>query len=150
MFGTGERWLLCKTRSRCFALPVGAALEIMRALPTERVATAPPFVLGVSIIRGIPVPVVDTAALLGEPMSDAKRFSTVRARSRILAFAIESVIGLHTIPKAVQEKLPALFGNNDAIAAIAALDEGITYFLNAARAVSEDFLAALDDLESGA
>ena len=137
-------WLLCQTASRCFGFPAADIAETMRALPVEVVAGAPPFVLGVSVIRGEPVPIVDAAQLLGEQTSSSGRFITMRVGRRLIGFAIESVVGIRSIPAQTLERLPTLLGSNNAIEAMAALDEGLTFFLNAARAIPESVLAALD------
>ena len=46
------------------ALPLVHVLEVMRPLPLEKVEPAPAFLLGLAVIRGEPLPVVDVAALL--------------------------------------------------------------------------------------
>ena len=62
------------------ALPVTDLVETCRPLPIEAVPGAPSFVLGLSIIRAAPVPVLDLGQLLGNPGPNAiARFVTVRA-----------------------------------------------------------------------
>ena len=139
-----SQWLLCRTATRCFAFPAANVSETMRVLPVEPVAGVPPFVLGLSVIRGEPVPVIDTAQLVGERSHSFERFITVRAGGRVTAFAIDCVIGIRAISEQDLEDLPTLLVGNEVIDAIAALDEGLTFFLNAARAIPESVLATLD------
>ena len=56
--------LLVRCGESLCALPLAGVLEIMRPLPCEPVQNAPEFVLGMSLIRGAFVPVVDLAALV--------------------------------------------------------------------------------------
>jgi chemotaxis signal transduction protein len=51
----------------------------MRPLPVERIAGMLSFVRGVSIIRGVPTPVVDLGVVLGTPGEAVDRFVTLRA-----------------------------------------------------------------------
>jgi chemotaxis signal transduction protein len=50
--------------ARACAFPLHHVAETMRPLPIESVAGTPSFVRGVSVIRGVPTPVVDLKALL--------------------------------------------------------------------------------------
>jgi purine-binding chemotaxis protein CheW len=97
MFRVGS--LLC-------ALPLDDVVETMRPLPVKPLAGTPPYVRGVTVVRGVPVPVVDLAVLLGEgpgveeePDADeewdgAARFVTVRGGRGPAAVLTGPVVGI--------------------------------------------------------
>ncbi|MEI9986942.1 MAG: chemotaxis protein CheW [Aliidongia sp.] len=70
-------WLVCRAGGRLCALPLDGVREAMRPLPIDTMAHAPAFVLGLSIIRGTPVPVVDAGLLAGERPVVPGRYVTV-------------------------------------------------------------------------
>src|SRR5215831_758193 len=98
-------------------------IETMRVLPIEAIAGAPRFVLGLAVIRGEPVPVVDVARLLGAEAAQPRRFVTVRGARRPIALAVDAVLGVRAAVVELSE-LPPLAGAvaAEAIAAIGALD----------------------------
>jgi purine-binding chemotaxis protein CheW len=121
-------------------------VETMRPQPLETLASAPSFVLGVAIIRGAPTPVVDVGALLGSadpPL--ATRFITLSVAERVVAVAVEAIVGVRVLPGEALGDLPPLLrdANVDAIAAVGTLDSALLVVLRAARLLPE---AAWDDL----
>jgi len=133
-------WLLCRAGSHSFALPMPHVIETMRPLRIEKLSGAPPLVLGLSIIRGEPVPVIDTAMLFDDQLTNCKRLITARTGNRTIAFAVEAVLGVQAIPSHELERLPALLRNVEAIEAIKTLDEELVFFLNTARIIPEGAL----------
>jgi len=140
--------LLCRARTRSCALPLIHVVETMRPLPIVPIAGAPSFVCGVSLIRGEPTPVVDLGALLGAdgPPSFA-RFVTVRAGGRHVALAFEEVLRLQEIPAESMAALPPLLqgASQAAVAAVAALDAGLLFVLDGARALPDTVWPLLDE-----
>ena len=132
-------WLLCRARSHCFALPMSHVIETMRALPIEPVAGAPPLVRGICVIRGAPVPVVETALLFDDQPAQCERLVTVRTGARTIAFAAESIVGSRMFQTHELGQLPPLLRNIKAIAGIKALDEELIFFLHAARIIPDDY-----------
>ena len=132
--------LVCRVGGLSCALPLEAVIETMRPMPVESVSGMPRFVLGMSIIRGAPVVVVDAGLLLGDHASTAGRAVTVRADSRTIALLVDAVIGVRTLTAV--EDLPPLLDRaaGDAVAAIAALDNALFLVLRGARLVPEDSL----------
>jgi purine-binding chemotaxis protein CheW len=117
--------LVVRAANRVCVLPVTETLETMRPLPSGPIAGMPPFVLGISIIRGGPVPVVDLAMLLsGKAGTNVTRFVVLRSADRRVALAVESVIGIRYLDTEVLGAFP--FQTNgqtcEAIQAIGALD----------------------------
>jgi purine-binding chemotaxis protein CheW len=85
-----SRSLVVRVQTRACAVSLTHVIEIMRPLPIEAIAGMPPFVLGVSIIRGTPTPVVDLGLILGAPGSGAERFVTLRLGQRQVALSVGS------------------------------------------------------------
>lgn len=101
--------LLCRARMIVCALPLLHVVETMRPLRIQRLGSVPPFVLGLSIIRGTPVPVVDMGVLLGADAAAAPtRFITLRTADRLVALAVEEVVGVRELPAASIRSLPPL------------------------------------------
>jgi purine-binding chemotaxis protein CheW len=99
--------LLVEVVSHRCAVPVAATIETLRPLPLERLPGAPRGILGVSIIRGATVPVVDMAALFDEPEGSASRWVLVRAGERRLGLAVSRLIGVCEIDEAAEVLGPA-------------------------------------------
>lgn len=138
--GAGARWLLCRTDAHHFALPMSHVVETMRMLPIESIAGAPAMVCGLSIIRGVPTPVVDAALLFGNAPGRRERLVTLRVGRRIVALAAQAVIGAWTVPEDELAALPPLLGDAGAVAALKPLDQDLVFFLHAARIVPDDVL----------
>lgn len=133
-------WLLCRAGPHLCALPLEQILEVMRPLPTEALADAPPFVRGVAVIRGVPVPVIDLARLLGHSKAALTRYVTVRAGGdRILALAVGEVLGLKRDDEAGTRTMVPLMREaaQESVAAIGALDSEALLFLTTLRLLPE-------------
>lgn len=132
------------------ALPIECLVETMRPLPIEQVAGAPPYVRGVSIIRGVPVPVVDIGLIVGGGLTDSARLVTLRVAGRTIALAVDAVVGVTAIAADAFGQLPPLLQNaaTDTIAAIGAIDEKFLVLLRAGRIVPDDVLARFDNAEA--
>ncbi|MDE1972836.1 MAG: chemotaxis protein CheW [Hyphomicrobiales bacterium] len=131
-------------------MPIGHVIEIMRPLPVEPVAGAPPYVRGLSIIRGLPVPVVDLGLLIGARATVVTRVVTMRA-ARVVAMAVDSVAGVSAVAREALGELPPLVRDAapDVIAAIGRIDNDLIVFLHAARVVPDAVLSRFD-AEKGA
>jgi purine-binding chemotaxis protein CheW len=141
-----ELALLCRVRSWLCALPVAHVEETMRPLPVEALAAAPAFVKGLSIIRGMPMPVVDAGGLLGgrdEPRS--RRLVVLRLDGRRVALAVEDVLGVRAIPTASLRELPPLLrdASREAISAVGALDAELLIVLRTGHLVPESAWLAM-------
>jgi purine-binding chemotaxis protein CheW len=143
-----EVWLMCRAGSFLCALPLGYVVEIMRILPIEPIAGAPLYVRGLSIIRGTPTPVVDTALMCCGRTAPSSRLVTVTAGTRLIALAVDTVLGVRSIKN--DEPLPPLLREaaNDLISALGCLDAELLLFLGAARIVPEDLLERLGGHET--
>lgn len=120
----------------------------MRPLEVVPLVGSPPYVLGVSVIRGESTPVVDLGALLGASEAPSfTRFITVRARGRQVALGLEEVLRVRAIPEGSVAALPPLLQGASAsvVAGLATLDADLLFLLEAGLAVPADFWPMLDE-----
>ncbi|MEI9850835.1 MAG: chemotaxis protein CheW [Sphingomonas sp.] len=139
--------ILFRARSLLCALPIGLVQEVMRPLPAEPLAAAPGFVVGVSLIRGAAVPVVDAGALIGAREAPAfTRYLTLRAGEGSVALAVEAISGIRDLPPASMRRLPPLLRDAGAemLSTLGALDAELLRVLKLARTVTDRILAALE------
>ena len=148
--GSDDR-LVCRTGAFFCALRLTHVVEIMRLLPTEPIVGAPAFVRGLSVVRGTPTLVVDLAHLLGGRATSPERQVTVKTGMRIVALAVDGVLGVRSIDNAgTAESLPPLLREaaSDAVSAIGRLDADLLLFLDTARIVPEALFESLDSQEA--
>ncbi|MBI4559810.1 MAG: chemotaxis protein CheW [Candidatus Hydrogenedentes bacterium] len=137
----GGGYLVCRVCEHLWAIPIEHVQETLRPLAVEPLASMPPFVRGISVIRGSPVPVVEAATLLasenGEPST---RLVVLKTGARRVALAVQSVLGVRTLAPSSLQELPALLqkANAAAVAAIGTLDEQLLLVLRAARFIPDD------------
>jgi purine-binding chemotaxis protein CheW len=143
-------WLVCRAGTHLCAMPLQDVLEVMRMLPIEQLSGAPSYVRGLCIIRGSPVPVVDTGLLIGDQVTRPERLVAISIGGRSVALAVEAVVGIRAIGVGASEQLPPLLRDAavEAVAAIGTLDGELLLFLRTARIVPEDLLSRLDALET--
>ncbi len=142
--------LLVRAGTHTCALPVSHVIETMRPLPVEPLADAPGFVLGLSIIRGAPVPVVDLGTLLSTPSGrPPARFIMVRAGDRKVALAVDAALGLCEIePVSLSDMPPLLSGaRHEMIDALGALDAELLLVLKTGGIVPPEVWDALAQRE---
>lgn len=137
-----QSWLLCGIGPQRFILPVADVIETMRPLPIQAVAGAPSLVLGVALIRGVPVAVVHTALLFGYESRRYTRLVIVRAGASMIALAVEAVFAVATIETRALQQMPPLIGSDSAVVAVASRDQNLVFLLNAARIVPEEFVVS--------
>ena len=140
--------LLCRVGSHLCALPIESVVETMRPLPISALSGAPSFVLGLSIIRGAPIPVVDARCLFSATAErgEGARFVTIKSGDRRAALAVDSVIGVRALESVSLGVLPALLreANQEVVKAIGALDAKLLLVLESARIVPESLWAELE------
>ena len=143
--------LLCRARTRVCALLLSDVVETMRPLPVTGVPSTLPFVLGLSVIRGAPVPVIDLGALLGDlPSGEATRFVVLRLGERRVALAVEQVLGLRGLPARQFGDLPPLLKEAaEAVSSVAALDGELALVLGSARLVPDSVWMAAETGRGG-
>ena len=124
----------------------------MRPLPVEPVAGSPPYVRGVALVRGGPVPIVDVACLLtGIQCPRPTRFVTMVAGGRRVGVAVDSVIGVSQVASDRFPALPPLLDHTrDVVSAIGMRDTELMVVLRGARLIPEDVWATIDANRAGA
>lgn len=125
--------LLVRTSQAVIGLPLGSVLETLRPLPCAPVEGAPPELLGLSVIRGAPVPVVDLARALGHAPGPAARLVTLRTGVRSLALRVDGVVGTTSLPTRELNALPPLLGEESGLARLGRLDRELLLVLEPAR-----------------
>jgi purine-binding chemotaxis protein CheW len=138
--------LLCRVRTRLCAVPLTQVLEVMRPLPTERIAGVPDFVRGMAVIRGEAVPVLDAASLLGAPPGTATRYVTLRIGERRVALAVDAVLGTFLVTAEVLRGVPPLLSAAEgAVTALGVLDSELLMVLEATRLLPHSFPSAIEE-----
>ena len=143
-----DRFLLCQVGSRIIALALFDVRETMRPLPIEPLNGMPQFVLGLAVVRGLPVPVIDARRLLS-PFKSATsgtslRFVTLRLGERTAALAVDAVLEVRSIARAMLTEVPPLLRESGAeLSAIGALDAELLLVLQTARLVPDSVWSAI-------
>jgi purine-binding chemotaxis protein CheW len=137
-----SQWLLVESGGHACALPLANVRETMRPQPIARLGGAPAFVLGLAVIRGSSLPVVDLGGLLADepgPRSYA-RFVTLAVNEREVALAVEGVRGVSALDEQRFGALPPLLGGSgaEAVAALALHDAELLLVLRAGRLLPDE------------
>ena len=137
--------LVVMVGARACAFPLRHVAETMRPIPIEPIAGAPGFVCGVSVIRGLPMPVVDLKALLENSDNSPSygRFVTLKYDARRVVIGVDSVVGLRNLDSAQLAELPPLLRDvtADLIESCGILDAQLLLVLSAARIVPDEVWA---------
>jgi purine-binding chemotaxis protein CheW len=132
--------VLCRLATRLVGLPIEHVIETMRPQPIRRLSGAPEFVMGIAVIRGSPIPVLDAGSLLGESASPPGRFVTLMAGGRTIALSVEAVVGIRSIPSGSLDALPPLLreAGAETITALGTLDAELLLVLRSVRLLPEE------------
>jgi purine-binding chemotaxis protein CheW len=135
--------LIFRAGSLLCALPLDAVIETMRPLPTRPLAGTPPFVRGISLLRGVPAPVLDVARLLAGEEATVDRYITVRTEHGPVAFAAGTVLGIRGTPRGGPAVYPGV--SSRLVAGVGTLDDQPLLLLQSMRVLPEDvWLAAAE------
>jgi purine-binding chemotaxis protein CheW len=138
-----DRFLLCGIGTYIGALALRHVQETMRPLPIEPLTGAPSFVLGLTIVRGSPTPVIDAARLLGASASSSpsplSRFVSLKLDERRVALAVDAVLDVRSLPEAALATTPPLLqqASADLVPLIGSLDTKLLLVFEAARLVPD-------------
>lgn len=146
----GPLLVIFRAADLLLGLPVAHVVEILRPLPADTVPGAPPFVTGLSLIRGLATPVVSMRALLDAPPGFPTRLAVLRTGPRRVALAVDAVEGLARAPAASFMEAPPLLTRiaAGALESVAALDGALLLVLEAGKLLGEGTWPAT--AESGA
>ncbi|HTJ83953.1 MAG TPA: chemotaxis protein CheW [Polyangiaceae bacterium] len=143
--------ILVGVARRTCAIPIREVSEVMRPLPIEAIASAPVFVRGVSIIRGVPTPVVSLSTFMGLTSTNEAetRFVTVRAGERRIALAVHRFIGMRALTSVELSGVSPLLSEapSDYVRALGAADGKLLSVLDCSRLLRD---AEWDSLAPGA
>lgn len=144
----GDRYLVCHVGAHACALPLSCVVETMRPQPLETLSGTPSFILGVSIIRGAAMPVVDVARLLGVTAKPS-RFITIRTGNGVAVLATGDVTGVRDLGDALLAQTSPLLGEiaQDVVAAVAAADRRLVLVLQTSRLVPATVWSLLQPAE---
>lgn len=133
-------------------VPLEHVRETMRPLPVEPLAGVPAFVLGVSLIRGRPTPVVDGLRLLGgRSASRATRYVALELGARGAALAVDEVLGVRDVSPETFGVLPGILGGaQEHVAALGSLDTELLLVLEHGRLLPDAAWARLDERQGAA
>jgi purine-binding chemotaxis protein CheW len=132
------------------AVPAEHVSETMRPLAIAPLAGVPSFVLGVSVVRGSAVPVIDAGRLIG--VAGAPRpamFVALRTGRRAAVLAVDAVLGVVTLASDALAVLPELLrdASTDVVSAIGMHDADLLMVLGTARIVPPSVWTAFDARE---
>jgi purine-binding chemotaxis protein CheW len=145
---SGDNTVLVITAgARNFAIPVRHVCEILRPQAIEAVVGMPDYVLGLCIVRGTLIPVVDLQALSGGRSEGINhgRLVILKLGDRRLALGVESVEGLRKLPAAAFDALPSLLGDGavELVESVGLRDTQLLFVLRASRIVPEEVWTAV-------
>lgn len=138
------RFLVVEVAQARFALAVSDVIETMRPLAVEPVNGVPDYVLGLSIIRGIAVPVVDVARVLAIGSAELGRFVTVRAGTRTIALAVSAVLGVVHVDKEDVHAAPPLM-DGTGLDQLAVRDGELFRILSGAKLIDDEAWLRLNE-----
>lgn len=143
-----EAMLVCRIAGRAYALPLACVAETMRPLPVESVGGAPAMVLGLSVIRGQPVPVLDAGFLVSGVVNPVAptRFVVLKLGDRRAAAGVDSIDGIRTLSRRALAELPSLLGQprGGPIESAGTLDGELLFVLRSIRSVPDAVWAAVE------
>jgi len=128
-------------------------MEILRPLAIRPIQAPQPFVCGLSVIRGAPVPVVDLATVIGKDRTGSiSRWVTLRLAERRLALAVNDVLGIRELEESTLQALPPLLrdANRGVVESVGTLDSELLVVLEAGRILPEEIWDGLAKEGEGA
>jgi chemotaxis signal transduction protein len=106
-------FLLIRSSSLLSALPLASVREVVPFLQLQSFAGLPPEVLGLCILRGVAVPVVDLGTLLsGKPTERCGRLIHLWTGCSSVLLAAEELMGIHSLESSERHALPAWLLNS--------------------------------------
>ena len=133
------RCLIARAGGHTCAIPLATEMELMRPLGVEPLPGVPPFVSGMTVVRGGPAPVIDLGRLLEDAPRDAvpRRWVFSKIEGQPLVLAVESVDGVAELDRTRLEAAPTFGSRTDGgiVSAIALHDRRLLWVLQSTRLV---------------
>ena len=122
------------------ALRLDEVIETMRPLETQPLAGTPAFVRGISVLRGVPTPVIDVARLLGGEQTEVRRYLAVHTERGAVALATGPIIGIRDVDLSIAGGHPALLGARSSrlVAGVGTIGAEPLLLLQSMRAVPDE------------
>ncbi|MEV0902364.1 chemotaxis protein CheW, partial [Actinoplanes sp. NPDC049802] len=138
--GAGVTALVFRAGPVFCALPLDEVIETMRPLETRALAGTPPYVCGLTVLRGEPTPVIDVTRLLTGADGLIDRYVAVRAARGPVVCATGPVLGVREVLVSPPEESSVLFtGISKAlIAAVGTIGADPLLLLRSPRAVPDE------------
>src|SRR5690242_17154049 len=138
--GTGVPALVFRAGPLLCALNLDDVIETLRPLETRPLAGSPAFVRGISVLRGVPTPVIDVARLLGNEQIEPQRFVAVRTERGAVALATGPVLGIRDIEASPTGGHPALLGTRSSrlVAGVGTIGDEPLLLFQSLRAVPDE------------
>jgi purine-binding chemotaxis protein CheW len=132
--------LLCRIRTHLCGLPVEQVIETMRPMPIRSLADSPPYILGLSVIRGNGVPVIDGGRLFKDAADPAHTsLILLKVGSRQVGLMVEQVVGIGHLPDGLATGLTPLARQTcpEVVQSLSLLEGDLVYLLQTARLITE-------------
>jgi purine-binding chemotaxis protein CheW len=132
--------LVFRAGSLLCALSLDEVIETMRPLETRPLAGTPSFVRGISVLRGVPTPVLDVSRLLGGGPGEIDRFVAVRTERGAVALATGAILGIRAVTAESTGGHPALLngGSSRLVAGVATIGADPLLLLQSMRTVPDE------------
>lgn len=141
---TTRQFVLARVSRGFCAFSIADVIELMRPGTVQPLPDAPAWVLGLAVIRGETVPVVELERLLAasEPRP-AGRWLALRVADRQVAVAVSEVLGVRELDEQVFREMPPLMRGTAGVASVGVLDNALLLVLEAARLLPEELHSLL-------
>ncbi|MBM2620193.1 chemotaxis protein CheW [Actinoplanes sp. LDG1-06] len=138
--GAGVESLVFRAGPLLCALRLDEIIETMRPLETRALAGTPPFVRGITVLRGVPTPVIDVSRLLGGGTAEPERYLAVRTERGAIALATGEILGMRNVEADATGGHPALLGGGSTrlVAGVGTLGAEPLLLLQSMRAVPDE------------
>lgn len=139
--------LLIRLGSGWCATPLESVAEVMRPLPLQPIPGVPSFILGLAVVRGFPVPVVDLGAVVGATTgAPVGRFVLLNLGGRKAAVAVEEVLGVRRLGDTVLPGLPPLLkdAGREMVEGLGVRDGQLLVVLRTTRVIPDDVWKTLE------
>jgi purine-binding chemotaxis protein CheW len=145
----GALSLVFRAGSLLCALRLDDVIETMRPLVVRPLAGTPAYVRGVTIVRGVPMPVIDVARLVGSEQAEVSRFLAVRTERGAIALATGPVLGIRANePESLGPHSALFVRSSPLVAGVSTIDAEPLLLLQSMRVVPDEVWAAAAGMPS--